>query len=348
MKRVTIAGLLVGVGLLLGKSDIAAADEARPAIPMVSEEDKAESRRLFVEGIEGVKRFQYGEALVRFEKAYALFPFAVTSLNIGICERALGHYVRARIALTRALSEHEASGGAALSQSSVEDAKGFLKEVDGVLTKTKVTIRPTEATIAVDGRPLSAMDFAGSPVFAAGVAPAGPGLPAPSGTFEVLLDPGSHVFVVSRKGFSDAVVNRVTRPGDDADLLLELATLPATIRVSSTVKGAIVKVGKNDVGPTPVDVLRPAGTYPLVVQKEGYVDYETSLSVNAGEEAKIDAVLVQSKMNVAEQWWFWTSIGAAAGTVGLVTYFATRPEPEPLPYNGGSSGWVAKPALIEF
>jgi hypothetical protein len=318
------------------------ADDAAP------EDAKTESRRLFAEGVDGVKRLQYGDALVRFEKAYALYPFAVTSLNIGICERALGHYVRARIAFVRALSEHEAAGGTALSQSSVEDARAFLKEIDGLLSKTKVSIRPAEATIAVDGRPLSSMDLSGSAVQAAGVAPAGPGQVAPSGNFDLVLDPGSHVFVVSRKGFSDAVVNRVMKPGDNGELLLELATLPATIRVSSAVKGAIVKVGKSDVGPTPVDVLRPAGTYPLVVQKEGFVDYETSLSVKAGEEAKIDAVLVETKMNVAEQWWFWTSIAAAAGTVGLVTYFATRPEPDPAPYNGGTSGWVAQPSVIRF
>lgn len=295
-----------------------------------------------------MKRLQYGEALTRFERAYALYPFAVSSLNIGVCERALGHYVRARTAFTRALAENQEAGGNLLSEASIEDAKGFLKEIDGLLGRAKVTIRPADASIAVDGRPLAVLLIGEKRVLAAGVDPAGPGKRVPSETFEVLLDPGNHVFVVTRKGFNDAVVNRVIAPGTTSELLLELATLPATIRVSSSVKGAIVRVGKIDVGPTPVDVLRPAGTYPLVVQKEGFVDYETSLSVKAGEEAKIDAKLVQTKLNVAEQWWFWSSIAAAAGTVGLVTYFATRPEPEPPPYDGGSSGWLVKPSLIKF
>ncbi len=311
-----------------------------------AEVDKEKARALFGEGFENVKKFQWAEALAAFERSHSIVPNAVTSLNIGVCERALGRYVRARRSLERALDENAADGS--LSPTSRGDAEGYLKEIDGVVVKARLTVKPSDAAITVDGRPLASARVGDKDIFAAGVAAPGPGAKVPAERFEVLLDPGNHVFVISRKGFSDAVVNRTFVPGKESDLVLELEKLPATLKVSSSVTGAIVRVANTDVGPVPVDVLRPAGQYPVLVTKEGYVPYETSISVKPGEETKINAVLAEESMNVAEQWWFWTSIGAGLTAAALVTYFVVRPEPEPPPYEGGSTGWVVQPNAIRF
>lgn len=323
----------------------ALADDASPAAPAPNAESPTdEARRLFSVGVDAVKRFQWAEALTAFEKSHALVPNATTSLNIGVSERALGHYVRSKRALSRALDENRTAGGSVLSASSVADAEGYLKEIDGLLARATVTVKPEGAAIVVDGRPLTG-DGAG---FAAGIAPAGKGSPAPTGKFDLVLDPGNHVFVLTRKGFSDAIVNRTFAPGSTQELLLELDRLPATIKVNAEVEGAIVRVGRTDVGPVPVDVLRPAGTYPITVSKEGFVTYETTLTVKAGEEATIAAVLPKRKLAVEEEWWFWTSIAAAVGTAATITYFVVRPDPEPLPYDGGNTGWVVGQSAIRF
>ena len=94
------------------------------------------------------------------------------------------------------------------------------------------------------------------------------------------------------------------------------------------------------VDPVGADVLRPAGSYPVVVQKEGFDTYETNVTIRAGEETKINAVLPKTKLNVAKQWWFWTSIAGALGTAGVITYFAARPAPKFPAYQGGTTGWV--------
>ncbi len=212
----------------------------------------------------------------------------------------------------------------------------------------KVKIVPREATFSVDGRPIVAIDAAKG-LYGAGVASPGAGVAAPSESFDLVLDPGNHVFLLSRKGFSDAVVNKTLAPSKEpASLVFELEKLPARISISSSVKDAIVRVGPVDVGPVPVDVYRPAGSYPITVQKEGFVPYEGSVSVKAGEESKLNAVLKKKSFNVAEKWWFWTSIVAAAGTVAVVTYFVVRPEPDPPPYNGGSTGWVVQSRGVHF
>lgn len=320
----------------------AAADDAPK--PPADATQIEEARRLFGVGVEAVKRFQWAEALVAFEKSHALVPNATTSLNIGVSERALGHYVRAKRALGRALDENQSAGGSVLAESSVADAQGYLKEIDALLAHAKVTVKPEGATIVVDGRPI-ASDGSG---FAAGIEAPGAGAAAPKGPFDLVLDPGNHVFVLTRKGFSDAVVNRTFAPGATLDLALELDKLPATIKVSAEIEGAIVRVGRTDVGPAPVDVLRPAGTYPVTVSKEGFVTYETTLTVKAGEEAKIAAALPKKKLAVEEEWWFWVSIAGAVGTAATITYFAVRPEPDPVPYDGGNTGWVVGPSAIRF
>ncbi len=323
----------------------AVADDA-PKTPVAPADDttKEEARRLFGVGVDAVRSFQWADALAAFEKSHAIVPNATTSLNIGVAERALGHYVRAKRALGRALDENRAGGGSVLSASSVADAEGYLKEIDGLLARAKVTVKPQGAAIVVDGRPLAG-DGSG---YAAGIEPPGAGTTAPAGTFDLVLDPGNHVFLITRKGFSDAVVNRTFAPGSTLDLVLELDKLPATIKVSAEVEGAIVRVGRTDVGPAPVDVLRPAGTYPVTVSKEGFVSYETTLTVKAGEEAKIAAVLPKKKLAVEEEWWFWVSIAGAVGTAATITYFAVRPEPDPVPYDGGNTGWVVGPSAIRF
>lgn len=324
---------------------VAFAQDSPP--PKEVDADKEKARALFGEGVDNVKKFQWAEALSAFERSHAIVQNAITSLNIGLCERALGRYVRARRSLERTLQEDGASGGV-LSPTSRGDAEAYLKEIDSVVVKATLTVKPADAVITVDGRPLIPAREGQAGLFAAGVAPPGPGSKVPATRFEVLLDPGNHVFVLSRKGFSDAVVNRTFTPGQPADAVFELEKLPATLKVSSSVEGAIVCVASMDVGPAPVDVLRPAGQYPVVVTKDGFVPYETSITVRPGEEAKVNAVLVEESLNVAEQWWFWTSIGAGLTTAALVTYFAVRPEPDPPPYSGGSSGWVVQPSGFRF
>ena len=240
--------------------------------------------------------------------------------------------------LARALSENEKAGGHVLSATSAQDAKSYLGEAEGLIVHAKVTVVPREVTIAVDGRPIGSLGE-GRP-FAAGIEPAGAGKMVPGDKFELVLDPGNHVFVLSRKGFTDAVVNKTLLPGSSVDLAFELEKLPATLKITAAVPGAIVRVNETDVGPVPVDVLRPAGTYPILVQKEGYDPYRTTVTIRPGEETKIKAVLPKTKLEVAKQWWFWTSIVGGLGTAGVITYFAARPAPQFPAYQGGTTGWV--------
>src|SRR6185503_12362546 len=167
------------------------------------------------------------------------------------------------------------------------------------------------------------------PVMEAGSAQPGPGQAAPAGKFVLILDPGAHVFTVSRRGFADVVLNRTFRPGSQGDLDLKLDLLPATLKASSAQRGALVRVDEHDVGPVPVSVLRPPGKYTVEVAKDGFVPYRTKVTVKPGDEVVIPAQLSEDKPSILTRWWFWGGVAVLVGAGVAITYAATRPDPQP-------------------
>ena len=323
-------GSLVAL-VLAGPAALAQPAEDRPA---------HDARAEFVRGTELVEDAQWAEALAAFERAAQLRSHAVTTFNIGACERAMGRYGRAKLTFERALAEHGASGAAQLSESLVVETHGYVAEIERLLAHVTVTLVPSSASIAVDGRPLQVVSAKGAaPVTLAGVRGPGPGEAAPAKTFTVVIDPGPHVFALSRKGFTDAVVQKTLAPGSTLALKLELDLLPATHRIESNRKGALVTVNDRDVGPVPVDVARPAGRYHVTVRQQGFENYDADVVVKPGELTQLRASLKPEQRAITRRWWFWTAAAVVVTGTAVGTYFATRPDPTRPELSGGSLGW---------
>lgn len=312
------------------------ADEAAPEPPEDPKLTKA--RESFSRGVELVKVANWSGALAAFEDSAALHPHATTTFNIGAVERAMGRYTKSRVTLMLALEQDRKQPGQ-LAPSLAADARGFIDEIERMMVRLTLSLTPADAAIAVDGRPL----VAEANRYLAGVAPPGPGKRAPKGRFVVLLNPGAHVLTLSRKGFDDVVVNKTFSPGESEVLPLRLARLPARLDISSNVPGAIITVAGRDVGPAPAVVTRSAGSYRIVVSNEGYEDYEATVALQAGERGSLRATLLKEKTPLTSQWWFWTIAAAVVAGGAVTTYALTRPEPEPAPYQGGTTGWVVAP-----
>lgn len=305
----------------------------------------------FVKGTELARQARWAEALGSFERAAKIKPHAITTYNMAACERAIGRYTRARKLFLVALEQHRSEGEAELPETLLAQTQTFLTEIDGLLARVTLTVVPAGAAVAVDGRALEQVTQRGHGVratYVAGTREPGATDVVHEPTFDVLLDPGAHVFTITRKGFEPAVVNRSFAPKARASIRLELGRLPATLHIRSNKAGAIVVVNGHDVGPAPVDLLRPAGSYQIAVKKDGFVTYETTLEVRPGEDANLRARLVEDKPSVVEQWWFWTTAAAVVGGGVVLTYFLARPDPEPPPYSGGSTGWVVEPQTSVF
>src|SRR5437763_13972053 len=93
-------------------------------------DDTTRARAEFVTATDHVKNARWGEALAAFERSAELRPHALTTFNIGACERALGRYTRARVTLQKALGANDAAGGKELAASFVTDAKNWMEEID--------------------------------------------------------------------------------------------------------------------------------------------------------------------------------------------------------------------------
>ena len=300
------------------------------------------ARELFAKGTTLVQAAQWAEALAAFEESAKLRPHPITTYNMGACERALGRYTVAQATLLEAL-QPPTNPESTLPESLVGEAKAYLAEIDRLLVHIDLTVAPADAEIAVDGRPLLLADLPdGRKLLVAGRLPAGRGQALATTNMELLLDPGTHLFTLSRKGFSDQVVTKTFEPGKHDVLELNLDKLPAKLRVSSNELRSIVRIDLADVGYAPVDINRPAGAYKVRVEKNGFVAYETTVKVNPGEEADIKATLAVERTPVTKKWWFWTAAGVfVTGTV-VATYLATRSEPAPQrpPLDGGGLGWT--------
>jgi hypothetical protein len=336
-RRVVALGLALALAAPLGW--------AADAVPVAASDtpDITQARQEFLNGAELVKEARWGEALAAFERSGKLRPHAITTYNVGACQRAMGLYTRAQKTFRDALSQNETAGKTELPASLIVDIDGYLSQIRSLLANVMVTLVPANAALTVDGRPLEVTDPGASPpVLSGGVLPPGPGVAPPASIFRVELDPGVHVFTLSRKGYADAVINRTFSPGASTELALHLDRLPATLHVASYPAGGVVAVEGTDVGATPVDVSRPAGSYKVVVRKPGYVTYETEVVVQSGEEVNLSPNLPVEKIALTQRWWFWTGVGVvvlgAAGGTYLVARgqgTATRPPPET-----GGLGWA--------
>lgn len=148
------------------------------------------------------------------------------------------------------------------------------------------------------------------------------------------------MFGLSRAGFASSVVTKTFAPADRPEVVLDLQSLPATLRIAADRSGAVVAVDDLDVGVAPVQLTRPAGTYAIVVRKPGFVTYQSRVKVGPGEQPSIQATLPEQTTPVTKKAWFWGAAAVVVAGAAVGTYFLTRPDPERPPPNGGALGWV--------
>ena len=310
-----------------------AADKASPEVE--------QARADFVQGAALARDAQWGAALASFARSARLRPHAWTTYNLAVCERALGKYVVARRSFERALAQRTAE--ADLPEPIVVDTRRFLVEIGQIVATLDVTLEPADASLAVDGQPLEAIPADdGRPTLIAGTLPAGPGTRPPAASFRLLLDPGAHVFIITREGFASAAHAEIVRPGERRALSLAVDRMPATLSIAASEPSAVVSVDRLDVGTAPVTLQRPAGVHHILVRKPGFDAYEIDTTVAAGERAELAAALKPHRASVLTHWWFWTAASAVLAGAAITTYAVTRPTPRRPPLDGGGLGWAVR------
>ena len=314
-------------------SGLALAQSTPPVVTDGTADQRA--REEFRAGGKLVEASEWAGALAAFERSLALRPHALTLYNIGVCQRFLGRYTLAAQTLRQALARGETGGE--LPDLFRDQAKAYVDEIDHKLSRIRVKVAQHDATIAFDGRPL-APGPGGALV--AGIAPPGEGKRIPTQQFVVVADPGSHVLTFQLAGHDTLEVRRDLKPGATDELSMSLTEQEAVLQIDADRAQAVVHVDDVDVGLTPVSVSRPPGKHTIVVTREGYVTYRSTVTLRPGQRTRLSAELPIERIPLTKRWWFWTAAAAVVATGAIVTYAATRPTPEPPAYESGSTGWV--------
>ena len=301
--------------------------------PPSGDDATARGRAAYLHGVQLSHDQQWGDALAAFQEAAALRDHPIVEINVAYCQRALGHYVAARKTLLAVVAKP-----AELDATQTRDSRDYLAEFDKLIVRVAIQLDPPNATLAVDGRPVIEGDV--KDTYLGDVAPAGVGAPLGKAAFTVLLDPGAHVFRAVREGHEDALVSRSYRAGESATLDLHLDVLPATIAIHSEPAAAIVRIDSREVGLAPIEFQRPAGQYKLEVELDQYETYKAALDLSAGQRADMTARLNPYKEPLTKKWWFWTGAAAVIAGGAVLTYFVTRPAPQPPAYDSGSANWL--------
>jgi hypothetical protein len=299
-------------------------------------EEQAELQRgraAFARGLSLYHEHKYGDAVVALREAAAARDNAVIQFNIALCERALGHYVEALRALNLV-----ARDPAGLDADALEEARERTAEMASLIVRLAVSVQPAGAALSVDSRSLESVGEPDS--FATAPATRGGDAAPAAAKLTLWLNPGVHIFRASRPGHADALINRTYQVGEHTSLELLLDRLPATLRVESTPHNAIVRIDGLDVGSAPVEVQRAAGRYTISSLLPGFEDFETTVNLTAGERRTVATALKTDEPHLLTRWWFWVAAAAVVGGAGAVTFWATRPDTQPQPYDAGNTGWL--------
>ncbi|HVW29316.1 MAG TPA: hypothetical protein VHC69_28310 [Polyangiaceae bacterium] len=192
----------------------APAPRARPSAP---DPDAAAATEAFRRGAELVRAGDWEGALAAFEESARAKPHPITTYNVAFCERALGRYVRASLHFEEVLA---AAAAFPVPREVVNDAHRCLEEMRPRIVHVSLQRRPLDMTITVDGLPLERAMESGEPVFVVGADTTSPELPR--GDVELLLDPGTHVFVGAGADEARVVESRTYAPGQLSVLALTL------------------------------------------------------------------------------------------------------------------------------
>jgi hypothetical protein len=228
---VLLAGVAVSLASLpleaLAQSGVSATptSDVGSVPPPPTDAAVAEAREAFREGTRLARLALWTDALQAFERSSRLHPHPVTTYNVGYCERLLGHWTRARKAMRTALEQHKAGRGTELPPELLVATEAILFEADREIAHIVVTVSAEGGAVAVDGRPLEVDTATGDrSVAVAGTRPVGPPEPPPAQTFEIQLDPGSHIFAVASKGRADVLASQTFAPGAQGTLELRVTS----------------------------------------------------------------------------------------------------------------------------
>ncbi|MDP3276780.1 MAG: PEGA domain-containing protein [Deltaproteobacteria bacterium] len=291
-RTLKVVSWCMALGLVCGASSGLAQRAPNPA------------RDAFERGIHALETQRYVEALDAFEESYRLRPSPVAQYNVAVSQRGLGRTRAAIETFERYLAAPERSA----DRARLAQIRAELSELRGQIVTLRLTVRPENAALLVDGRP-------------AQIAPDG-----------LRLDPGMHVVEVSAEGFRSTRREVDMRPGSQVVLEVALESLGlGRLAVTSSVEGAVIRVDGREWGTSRVDRLIAPGEHQLELLAPRYDVYRRSVRVESDVTLRVDAQLLAEGAGTRR--WLIPTLSvvgalAIAGGIFAVVYATGSPVPQ--------------------
>lgn len=183
------------------------------------------ARTAFRHGARLARRGRWADAIAEFGRSYELRPHPVTSYNLGFSERAIGRYTRSVKYFARALREDRLGHRGQLSSHQRSASVRYLRELNRHIGRVEVSAAPG-TLVGVDGRPAERRLGRPSELLV-GTLDVSKSSAVGLTRYTLLADIGPHVFVFSRAGYADLVVNRHIQDGNNPPLRVQLTKLAA-------------------------------------------------------------------------------------------------------------------------
>jgi hypothetical protein len=277
-----------------------------PLHPSASKQ--AEARLHFQQGVALYQERNYDAALAEFQGAYAASGEPIVLYNLGLTFKALFRYGDAVEALERYLSESQARGQALPAERRAEVAKN-VAEMKSLLADVTIVVKPAEAVVRVDGRPVT-MGIEGI----------------------VKLGAGTHSVEASATDFTSDRRDITVVAGTPQTVSLMLVAIPRTghVKITAAQLGARVTVDGRDQGLAPVEVELAAGGHQMEVTAPGFQPDRSELAIAAGQSRAVMISLTPPQVETQpfyHRWWFWTGVAVAAVVVGTIVLWPRTQDP---------------------
>ena len=123
------------------------------------------------------------------------------------------------------------------------------------------------------------------------------------GTTPATLDSisvGSHMLILKKSGYDDFSTPVIVNSGTMTVLSFTLTPVTGSIRVASIPSKATIILDGTDKGTTPANLTEISiGNHTLVLEKSGYSDYSTTVSVSPGNLTSVSATLTSTTGSIS-------------------------------------------------
>jgi hypothetical protein len=241
-------------------------NEAKPAPP---ETDAAtlEARRHFKAGTKLYRDGNYPGALAEFEEAYRLKPGAGSLQNVALSQKGLFRYSEAATTLELLISRH----GAELSDGERRAVDAALAELKALIASISLRVAPEGARVMLDGRQLTASEWA----------------------TPLVLNVGEHTLSADAPGYApEKRVLRIAGGQREVPVALELRCVSGFVDVSCNDPTANIAIdGLPKARRAYRGAVEPDTDHLLQVYRDGVETFEQTFQVGVCKTVAIKAVL---------------------------------------------------------